>query len=373
VQRRIKIAILHLLKLGGVFALVRYLTRDRLRILAYHGVASGDEYGFQPYLFMRPEVFRRRMRILAGQGWRIVDLQTAVDELAGGKTAANTVTVTIDDGWKSTLTVAAPLLRELRIPATLYVTTYYCERPAEVFNVALFYMLWKSRGKGRIELRSGIADLDGSYDFSGDNNDIGLRWLDYCNQNLDWRARQAFLGAVARAVGLDLADVVQGDRFRNMTPDEVRRIGEFGIDIELHTHRHRLPPDPAEVEREITENRALLEAWIGKSCRHFCYPSGKYVAEHPSWLAAQGVVSATTSDSGMCRPGDNLLLLPRIMDRDDWTDIEFEAALCGVPEYFKTALRRTQHDVRRSIRYGAALLAAPFLEQYVNPVWAFAS
>ena len=82
--------------------------------------------------------------------------------------------------------------------------------------------------------------------------------------------------------------------------DAVRR----GHDIQLHSHRHRVPlDDPAGLAQEISENRALLEAITQKPLQHFCYPSGIY--EKALWpqLEALGIASATPSNKGSISPG----------------------------------------------------------------------
>ena len=51
-SRAIKVTVLHVCRWLGFFALARRLTRDRLRILCYHGFELQDESSFRPKLFM---------------------------------------------------------------------------------------------------------------------------------------------------------------------------------------------------------------------------------------------------------------------------------------------------------------------------------
>lgn len=83
---------------------------------------------------------------------------------------------------------------------------------------------------------------------------------------------------------------------------------------------------------EVSLNRArlaeILEA-APEAFRHFCYPSGEYHPRVFDALRAHGVVSATTTEFGINEPGVEPLALKRILDCQSFTDIEFEARLCG--------------------------------------------
>jgi len=334
VRRALKLALLFAFRLVGGFFFCRLITSDKVRILCYHGISIGDQHDFEPILFMRQETFQRRMEFIRRRGCQIVTLSDGVAMIETGDIRGCPTVVTIDDGWKGTFTRAVPVLTRLSIPATVYITTYYSERRTDVFNVALRYLFWKSKCLAAT-LKFGDPRIDGPYDLTQDRAAVANRWLDFAEHHLDCLDRQRFLEAAAQALGLDASGALADERFRIMDRSEVSSAAEQGLDIELHTHRHRLPRGAfAEMQTEIEDNRRLLEAWSGRRCLHFCYPSGQYAPEHPMWLKEMGVRSATTCDSGLCASGANLFVLPRILDRENWTMLEFEAALCGVDAVF---------------------------------------
>jgi peptidoglycan/xylan/chitin deacetylase (PgdA/CDA1 family) len=342
-RRAVKLALLFVFRLLGGFVICRLITSNKVRILCYHGISIGDQHIFEPILFMREATFARRMEFLHRKGWRTVSLSDSIAMLESGDIRECPVVVTIDDGWKSTTTHAVPVLARLGIPATLYLTTYYAERGADVFNIALLYLFWKS-GRVAADLRFGDETVDGVYDLRDDRRKVALRWIEYAEHHLDWRGRQRFLEAAAVALGLDPRDALAGERFRIMDRVDVARAVDQGIDVELHTHRHRMPgASQREMQREIDDNRRILEEWVGKHCTHFCYPSGLYEPQHPGWLAAAGLRSATTCDPGLCGSDANLLLLPRILDREGWTMLEFEAALSGLGTLLGRSVAASEH------------------------------
>jgi peptidoglycan/xylan/chitin deacetylase (PgdA/CDA1 family) len=84
-------------------------------VLAYHAVDDVDERADPRRLILSPRRFESQVRLLRRIGYRIVPAVEAPD--APGRVAV----LTFDDGWLSSLTVAAPLLRRLGVRATFYV------------------------------------------------------------------------------------------------------------------------------------------------------------------------------------------------------------------------------------------------------------
>jgi len=116
----------------------------------------------------------------------------------------------------------------------------------------------------------------------------------------------------------------------NLSADEVRQLAADGVDVQLHTHRHRTPRDRHLFLREIEDNRASIQAMTGHKASHFCYPSGVYDPMFLPWLTEAGVVSATTCEAGFAARSSNPLLLPRFLDSESLSEIEFESWLTGM-------------------------------------------
>ena len=324
----------------GAFRLARHLTRRRLRILCYHGFSAGDEHEVMPHMFMQAATFERRLRILKKRRLAVIALDEAVIRLAQGEIGSGETVITLDDGWASNLTIAAPILERYGYPACIYVTTEHLAAGTEVFNVALFYMLRKSTLPA-LRLAGVHPLLDGDYDLRPDAAGAH-RTLIAAAENAvpDLRERQRLLGPIATALGMDLGEVLSHGRFRLLEAGQMRELASRGFDIELHTHRHRLPDESFEaVAAEIEDNRGALRALLGRESRHFCYPSGEYGPRHPQWLARLGIASATTCDPGMNAWGAPPLLLKRFLDGDHFADIVFDAEVSGFRELIRS-LRR---------------------------------
>ena len=73
-MRNLKITLLFIFKILGMFQLACWLTRKRLGILCYHGFAFEDEAVFRPKLFIRPEVFEQRLKTIKRYGFSVLPL-----------------------------------------------------------------------------------------------------------------------------------------------------------------------------------------------------------------------------------------------------------------------------------------------------------
>lgn len=88
-----------------------------VRILGYHRVADDGDV-----LAVRRDDFRRQMESVLACGARVVPLD-ALPALLSARVDGLHVCVTFDDGYRDTLDHAAPILRELEIPATVFLPT----------------------------------------------------------------------------------------------------------------------------------------------------------------------------------------------------------------------------------------------------------
>jgi len=102
------------------------------------------------------------------------------------------------------------------------------------------------------------------------------------------------------------------------------------VDIQLHTHRHRVPTRKDLFLKELMDNQDFLKKIGQPKATHFTYPSGVYREEVFPWLSEFGIRSATSCDTGLVNSGSNPMCLPRFIDTPEISNLEFEAWLCGL-------------------------------------------
>lgn len=338
-----KILFFRLAKALGLFALSRRLTRRGLRILCYHGIWLGEGH-YGNFLFMSPEKFAARMAFLASAGYPIVTLEQAVQGLRRQDLPDGATAITIDDGWHGTYRHMLPALEAHGLPATIYVTTYFAERQYPVFDLVVRYLLDRA-GPQDLDLAALGIPGGGRYSLGSvaARAEAGEAIMAYERAQLDGVGRHAFGARLGAALRLDYDQIVQQKVFHLMSLDEIAETVERGHDIQLHSHRHRIPfDDPDGLAREIVDNRAVLEPLAKRRLRHFCYPSGLY--EESIWpqLEAQEIDSATTIEQGLNFAGAPPLGLKRLLDGQEVRLIEFEAELSGFVELTRRLRRAFQ-------------------------------
>ena len=331
--RKLKLTALHASRACGLFRLAALGPRrsSRLLILCYHGISMADEHEWAPGLYMPADLFAARLTQLARGGYNVLPLADAVGRLRDGTLPPRSVAITFDDGNVDFHRRAWPLLKEHGMPATVYLTTYYCEDNRPVFPLILSYLLWKRRGR-----RAEIALSDSRRLVLEARTDEGRRLTEAAltahaqDERMTARERDDLAARVAAALGIDYAELRARRLLHLMNPLEVRAVAAEGADVQLHTHRHRSPLDEARYRGEVAANRERIEALTGKPANHFCYPSGTHRPQFERWLAAEGVISATTCEPGIATRESNPLRLPRLLDHSTLTDVEFDAWLCGL-------------------------------------------
>lgn len=92
-------------------------TRGRASILMYHSISDEEDF-----FCVRPGAFRKQMQRLK-RDREVITLQDLLIRMEKGTLKGTEVVVTFDDGYADNYTRAFPVLRELEIPATVFVTT----------------------------------------------------------------------------------------------------------------------------------------------------------------------------------------------------------------------------------------------------------
>lgn len=292
-------------------------------------------------------MFASRLELLASLGANVLPLGEALDRLRAGTLPPRAVALTFDDGFFDFRERAWPLLRRYGFPATVYLTTYYSAFNRPIFGIAASYLLWKS-GRATVPMREVTGD-----DIVLPCGSMGARTavrahLESYADSQGWGGteRDALLSRLAAAAGASKAEETLRQRrmLHLLTPEESAALAVQGVDMQLHTHRHRTPLDHALFVREVEDNRrALQQSGAAADPRHFCYPSGVHESEFLPWLRECGIASATTCDTGLAQAGDDPLLLPRLVDFSLLKPLEFEAWVAGAPALLP---RRTRHGYR---------------------------
>jgi peptidoglycan/xylan/chitin deacetylase (PgdA/CDA1 family) len=233
-------------------------------------------------------------------------LAEGLTRLGDGTLPPRAVCITFDDGYADNLTVAAPILKRLAIPATVFVAGGYLDGKS----------MWNDR------LCEAIRRVP------GDTIDLteygcGVHLLgDPAERAKVVRHLQGLLKYCPpehrEAVATDLAACFAPQmRSPMLTRAQVRELRDQGVEIGGHTVTHPILArieDPA-AYREIAENKEDLEGLLGERVRFFAYPNGKpdldFAAAHGRMARAIGYEAAVTTRPGVSTVATDPFGLPR--------------------------------------------------------------
>ncbi|MCF8474134.1 MAG: polysaccharide deacetylase family protein [Emcibacter sp.] len=306
------------------------LFKSKLRILCYHGFTMKDEDEFVPGLFIQPEIFHKRMQYLADKKYNIITLQKAYDYKEQRNFPDDAVVLTIDDGFYSVFKEALPILKNLNFPATLYLTSYYFDKDCPLFNLATQYMFFKTQ-KTDIDLKS-LAISGAS---SQNDPDAVQKIIDFGKKLATEEERIIILKKLGKLLDVDYDNLNKSRTLNLITLAEMKALMAGGIDIQLHTHRHRFPTEHKVATYEIEKNKQTINNHLPTPMTHFCYPSGDWSKDHWPILAEQDILTATTCEPKLIDYDMPNYSLGRILDSARVSQIEFEAELSGFNEFIR--------------------------------------
>lgn len=192
-----------------------------------------------------PALFESHLRQLARE-YDVVDL----DQVLSGRLPKRALLITFDDGYRSVLDVAGPILKRLGLPSVFFVSAAFVTPGSLPLDNLLCRIARTAGGAPDVALRA-VAELP--------------------------YARRARLAD-------ELAERFEVDRPRLrqesglfLEPADLPRLTEFGCEVGNHTRSHlfcRAIVDEAAGEVELVQHKRQLEEWVEARVRAFSYPYG---------------------------------------------------------------------------------------------------
>ncbi len=301
--------------------------RNRLLILCYHGVSKYDEHEWG-CLYISSEMLRRRMGYLAQARYNVLPLSEALQRLQSGTLPDRAVVITFDDGLHDFFSVAFPIVKSFGYPVTLYLTTYYVEFNRPVFDPMCSYLLWKGRQNKKLEWPE-MFPAPVVLDDQGRQDAAAMISQSVISRKLSGQEKDNLLAQLAERLDIDYPDLCRRRLFHLITPAEAEELAVRGVDLQYHTHRHRVYGSRERMFVELEDNRRRIVKFTSIEPRHFCYTGGFYLPEYPAYLKEYGMLSAATCKPGLCTARTNPMLLPRLVDTMGLSDLEFRSWLAG--------------------------------------------
>jgi len=321
----------------GVNCLFRRLTSGRVRVLMYHGVATGRLPTYYWTLLDRT-TFLRQMQFIKRK-FEVARLSSLVSDGRRGRTPV--AAVTFDDGLKNTYTQAWPILKQLGLVATCFVIPGLSESGKRIWADELYTRIM-AHPDTEIDLTAtgyGVIPAGDRPERAGAVETL----IDQLKSDSHQR-RTAVLEAVAAACGSDESSA--SDELELMTREQIVELGRSDeFEIAGHSDGHPILSTltPEEQAREIESCLNRLQSWGVDAPPLFAYPNGRPADfdEHTvSALKRHGVKAAVTTIDGLWDLQDDPFRIPRVAIGADISMAEFKCRLSGF-FYFLRCVRHT--------------------------------
>jgi peptidoglycan/xylan/chitin deacetylase (PgdA/CDA1 family) len=264
-----------------------------LRILAYHRVA---ELRDTPTVDSRsvsatPEGFARQMEHLA-RFYRVVSMPEVLEAVEKGRPLPErAVLITFDDAYADFAEIAWPILKQFRLPVTMFVPTAYPYQPERAFWSDRLYQAFVATSRKE----TNVSSLGHLLLVPPEQKRRSLRAVQDHVTRIPHCEAMRLVDSVCAELGLS---GTQGGSV--LTWKQLRELAREGLTLGSHTRTHTIMTlvTPEQMREEVQGSREDLQREIGACLPIFCYPNGNHNDTVVSVLREQGIRLAFTTLSG---------------------------------------------------------------------------
>lgn len=267
-----------------------------MRIIMIHGVGGYD----------CPEATFRDQLLYLKRYFHIVSMDELIELRKSGRNqiSGREVAITFDDGMRNNLTIAYPVLDELKVPATFYVCPGLIEKGG---------WLWNHECRARLSRLAPRRRLSLAIEAGVPLEDVPVINLVEWMKELPRERRKQVEAMIRAATPQFEPNPLERHYHDLMSWQDLAQLDPARITIGAHTVTHPILTTltPAEIEDEISGSRRLLEERLNRPVRHFCYPNGLLDPQTIECVKAN-FDSGVTTENGWVEPDGDPYQLPRI-------------------------------------------------------------
>ena len=299
----------------------------QLLVLTYHRILPQDDKRTlleEPGMTVTPETFRQHINLLKHY-FNIIKLSDWIQlKLDGKELPPKACAITFDDGWVDNFEFAFPILRELNVPATIFLVSdmigaievFWPERLTRLITTisSHYSQYWLH------PVLDWLQNNPNNYRFSRtlptreELSALITNVKIYSDQEIQERLTH-IENVLQLATGNHSPSLLSWRQVTEMVDSDLVEIGS-------HTcHHFRLNEQtPNDILRkEIINSKEVIEKHIGQEVKTFCFPNGDYCPEALA-LVKQNYAGAVTTNSGWNTINTDCHLLNRIGIHQDITE-----------------------------------------------------
>ncbi len=310
-----------------------------LRILAYHRVFDADVKSFafdDGVLSASIEDFYEQMKFVRRHFEVISFADLHCLEQENRRWSERALIVTFDDGYRDNYINAFPILKELGIPATIFLVTSHIGQQRLFWWDAICYCVKQTPLAAKVFKEMPDEHLE--FTNAAQRQQAITRILKWAKQTPD-ELRRALVDDLPAALHVELPSVAG----MHLNWDEVRDMAATGIEFGSHTVTHSVLANVSaeQLDWEMSASKKVIEQQLGKEVLAIAYPAGqqgRFNQGTKDAAAKHGYRYAVSYDEGIVQQKNfDRLAMPRIHVEREQTRSLFRANLC----FPKLMLRET--------------------------------
>jgi peptidoglycan/xylan/chitin deacetylase (PgdA/CDA1 family) len=274
-------------------------------LFTFHRAAPAAEWAKLPNrdFYVDIEFLDRFLTHLAAEKWDVVTIAEAVRRSGSTDNHSRYVNFSIDDCYRDSFELVAPLFRRHNVPLTLFVTTGIPDGTVPLWSVGLEDALTE---RDSVVLDGHIVKLSRAEGRRAAFQRIFSWW--------DGPDAVSHYAAFCAANGIDMEAMhwrhaISWEMLEALAKDPLIEIGAHTIN---HPRVSQLSPEA--VLAELAGSRARLNERLNINVQHFAFPYGRSCDCGPRDFALArraGFLSAATTRKGLVRGGQDRFNLPR--------------------------------------------------------------
>jgi len=302
---------------SGIFVFYkRFVMNGKVTILMFHRVT--DTF-FDVSLLVKRKTFEECMKYIA-QSYPVISMDFLIQNFDEWKNIPdNSFVITFDDGWIDSYNTAYPILNQLKLPATIYLTTGFVSSKCSYWQEELNFLLIQILANKQVflntdntistpEISLKLRDLISK----SEGEPVIFKFIDYLKKFTHDKISKTIsdLQAFLKEHSIKVSE----DRHRSFANwVELNNIKDSNISFGSHTVNHPILTNEQTnvVKEEISKSREIIEKETGRNIIHFCYPNGNY-NDDIKGIVSKSYKSACTTKGGFVSKESDIYSLNRI-------------------------------------------------------------
>jgi peptidoglycan/xylan/chitin deacetylase (PgdA/CDA1 family) len=315
------------------YSMIKGYYSSQITILMYHRVGPQNERWQPPPV--PPKDFEDQMQYLK-KTHALLSLTDVACALRDHRPLPKKVAVvTFDDGYKSNYDYAFPILKQYRIPATIFLATGHIDTGTLFWWDKIRYALWHTYHHRLIVDELGVVTLRSLNEKR--QKTIGII---EAVKKFPEHKKNSIIDHLITTADITIPPTLGHQVI--VSWDDVREMQNHGIEFGAHTVTHPILTKVSleQANYEITQSKKDIENALGTPVTTFSYPNGKqadFNTEILHMVQTSGYTCAVTTLPTTNASPDTLYILGRLIP---WNYTSFKLFISGLYSDAKTILQR---------------------------------